>query len=495
MTGHLQLNIDWQRSAGKASPMLFSYFVEQFHRQVYGGIYQPGSHLADTEGLRQDVLQAVRRLRPGAIRWPGGCFVSSYHWRDGTGPDRHASYDKAWRAEEPNTFGTDEFIAFCRAVSAEPYICTNAGTGTQEEMSDWVEYCNMRDGTRNARLRAANGHVEPFGVRFWSIGNENYGDWEIGAHDASEWGRFVREAAKMMRRVDHRVTLAAAAASELDWDLGLLRSAGDQLDLLAVHAYAAGGDATYEQMMARHGHAEHIITRAEHLLELTGLSDRVRIAFDEWNPRYWHHPGHAGRELPDLSEWAKNDDNSTYTMADAVLHACFLNAALRHCRNVAMTNFSPLVNTRGPIYAYDAGIVLRPTFYVCEMYASSMLPEVLDANVLVEGFDARGEDGRSAYVPEGDAAVTIDRDTGKVAIAITNLHPDEPLSCGIWLPGRRLSPTARLTTLTGSDIDDFNDVAKPDAVVPSRTELNTDAERLALELPSHSVNVIELESA
>jgi alpha-N-arabinofuranosidase len=495
VTGHLQLNIDWQRSAGQSSPMLFSYFVEHFHRQVYGGIYQPGSRLADGSGLRRDVLQAVRRLRPGAVRWPGGCFASSYHWRDGVGPERRASYDKAWRAEDPNTFGTDEFIGFCRAVGAEPYICTNAGTGTQEEMSDWVEYCNLPGGARNARVRAENGHVEPFGVRLWSIGNENYGHWEIGAREATEWGRFVLEAAKMMRRVDHRVTLSAAGRGDIDWDLGLLRTAGEQLDLLAVHAYAAHGDATYEQMIARSSHAERLIARAEHMLQLTGLSDRVRIAFDEWNPRYWHHPGHAGRELPDLSEWAKNDDNSTYTMADAVLHACFLNAALRHCQSVAMTNFSPLVNTRGPIFAHDEGVVLRPTFHVGEMYASSMLPEVLDPHVIVERFDARGEDGRLVTVPKGDAAVTINRETGQLALAVTNLHPDDPLGCGIWLPGRRLSRAAQLTTLTGSHVDDFNDVADPSAVVPNRVELSTDGERLAVDLPPHSVNVIELESS
>jgi alpha-N-arabinofuranosidase len=156
----------------------------------------------------------------------GRMFVSAYHWKDGVGPDRKPSFDKAWRVEEPNTFGTDEFTGFCRAIGAEPYICTNAGTGTQEEMSDWVEYCNLRPQGRWARLRAENGFPDPHAVRYWSIGNENYGSWEMGAKSVGEWGRLVRESAKMMKRVDPGIQLMAASISDLDWNRGL-REAGD----------------------------------------------------------------------------------------------------------------------------------------------------------------------------------------------------------------------------------------------------------------------------
>ncbi|HTV10538.1 MAG TPA: alpha-L-arabinofuranosidase C-terminal domain-containing protein [Acidimicrobiales bacterium] len=491
MTAHLELNIDWHRSFGERNPLLFGYFLEHFHRQIYGGIFQPTSS-AGSSGLRLDVIEAIRRLQPAVVRWPGGCFASSYHWRDGIGPQRLPSFDKAWRAEEPNTFGTDEFVAFCRAVGAEPYICTNGGTGTPEEMSDWVEYCNLSGKSRNARLRVDNGNAQPFGVRLWSIGNENYGDWEIGARDAAEWARYVRESAKMMRRVDDRVVLSAPACGDIDWDVGLLRCAGEQLDLLAVHGYAAHGGASYEQMVARAGYPEQKIARAEQMLELVGLTGRVRIAFDEWNPRHWHHPGHAGRGRPNLDEWARNDDNSTYTMADAVLHACFLNSALRHCQSVAITNFSPLVNTRGPIYAYDGGVVLRPTYHVCELYASRTLPEVLDANVIVEHFKAGTEQGGVAEVPRGDAAVTIDRAAGRLAIALTNLHPDGPLECEVWAPGRRFAATGGVVTLTAPEVDDFNDVDHPTSVSPIRAELASTGERFTVTLPPRSVSVVEI---
>ena len=165
-------------------------------------VYDPGNPLSDEDGLRTDVLSAMRKIHVPILRWPGGCFVSSYHWKDGVGEERVPLFDKAWRVEEPNTFGTDEYIQMCRKIGCEPYICTNAGPGTAEEMSDWVEYCNLENEGQYAKQRIANGYEEPHKVKYWSIGNENYGWWEIGAKDEKEWGRLTLEAAKMMKHVD-----------------------------------------------------------------------------------------------------------------------------------------------------------------------------------------------------------------------------------------------------------------------------------------------------
>ena len=190
--------INANRTLGRRDPMIYGHFIEHFHRQIYGGVYDPGNPLSDAEGFRQDVLEAMRRIHVPVLRWPGGCFVSSYHWKKAVGRRRTPFFDKAWRVEDPNDFGTDEYVALCRKIGCEPYICTNAGTGTAEEMSDWVEYCNLDHEGEFAKWRIANGHEKPFGVKYWSIGNENYGSWEIGAKSAQEWGRLVLESAKMM---------------------------------------------------------------------------------------------------------------------------------------------------------------------------------------------------------------------------------------------------------------------------------------------------------
>jgi alpha-N-arabinofuranosidase len=135
--------IDAHRGCQRYDRLLFGQFLEHFHHQVYGGVFQPGSPLADTQGFRLDVVEALHELKVPIVRWPGGCFASVYHWRDGVGPERKPSYDKAWSLEDSNTFGADEYVRWSRMIGAEPYICGNGGTGSSEEMSYWVEYCNL----------------------------------------------------------------------------------------------------------------------------------------------------------------------------------------------------------------------------------------------------------------------------------------------------------------------------------------------------------------
>lgn len=145
------------REIGRRSPMLYGQFIEHFHRQIYGGVYDPQSPFADEDGFRTDVLEAMRRIKMPILRWPGGCFVSSYHWKDAVGKERQPFFDKAWRVEDPNSFGTDEYIKLCRKTGCEPYICTNAGTGTAEEMSTgWsTAIWKMRGNMRNGVLKTA----------------------------------------------------------------------------------------------------------------------------------------------------------------------------------------------------------------------------------------------------------------------------------------------------------------------------------------------------
>ena len=139
----MKVHVNEKRIVGKRDEMIYGHFIEHFHRQIYGGVYEPDSPLADEDGFRRDVLEAMKKIKVPILRWPGGCFVSSYHWKEAVGAKRTPMFDKSWRVEDPNTFGTDEYIKLCRKVGCEPYICTNAGTGTAEEMSDWVEYCNL----------------------------------------------------------------------------------------------------------------------------------------------------------------------------------------------------------------------------------------------------------------------------------------------------------------------------------------------------------------
>ena len=497
----MQFHVLPDRVRFSRSKMLYGHFLEHFHRQVYGGIYDPGSPLSGEDGLRQDVVKALVKIGVPVIRWPGGCFVSDYHWQDGVGRSRSSVFNRAWRVEEPNTFGTDEFIGLCRRLDCQPYICTNAGTGSAEEMSGWVEYCNLERGGRNARLRMENGHEHPFGVTYWSIGNENYGSWEIGAKTSGEWGSLVAEAAKMMKRTDPRIQLSAAALDDVEWNVSLLKKAGPYLDWISIHRYwdslvEKDDPADYPTCVAYTGDLDTSIRRVRGLLTAMGLDRQIKIAFDEWNLRSWHHPNiMTVRQGTTPSEYLlprdRNDLNQTYTMADAVFSACFLNALLRNADIVGMANFAPAVNTRGAIFTHEKGIVLRATYHVFDMYVNKMGEEVLDAWLdSAEPYRVTGKGG-PVDVDCVDLVATLRRADDTVVVAAVNKHARESRAVAFRMEG--FAGRVRVTTLCGDSVDAYNDIGFERRVAPFENDsiACVASDGVKIDLPAHSVNIVE----
>ena len=174
---------------GEVDPKIFGHFCEHAFGNIYGGYYDPGNPNADADGFRLDVIEALKEVAPTIMRYPGGNFVSNYHWEDGIGPkeNRKKVFEYAWLTEESNQFGTADFIEICRRVGAEPLICVNMGTGTIEEAMHWIEYCNGTGDTYYANLRRSHGYEEPFGVKYWGLGNESYGPWQMNNYTAEEY--------------------------------------------------------------------------------------------------------------------------------------------------------------------------------------------------------------------------------------------------------------------------------------------------------------------
>ena len=496
----MKITISNQQSVGKLNNLIFGQFIEHFHRQVYGGIYDPTSKFADEDGFRTDVIEALKDIKVPILRWPGGCFVSAYDWKKAVGPVRTSKFDKAWRVEEPGTFGTDEYIKFCRKVGCEPYICTNAGTGNAEEMSDWVEYCNLENEGEYAKMRIENGNEKPFGVKYWSVGNENWGPHEIGSKERYEWSLLVREAAKMMLRVDPSIELSAASIADLDWNLELFRRAGQYLDWVSIHGYwdySPDGirHSGYDDVILRTGKdISESIDRVRSYLTALGLQNQIKIAYDEWNLRGWYHPnimnnvhrdGHYSKEEY-LTPRDMNDRNETYTMADAVFSASFLNICLRNCDIVGMTCFSPIVNTRGAIFTYEDGIVLRPTYYVFKLYTEFLKGKVLSVWSENTPKITGNDHGTVKTVDKIDLVVT--EDDGKYAIAVINKDPDnfETLNINFL---EKTPEKLRIHTLNGESKDSYNDIGKTDVTIKSSewTAFTPD-----IALPPHSISVIEL---
>lgn len=477
------------------SPTIFGGFIEHFQDQIYGGIYDPGSPLSDENGFRKDVITALKELNIKVVRWPGGCFASGYHWKDGVGKVRTPVHDPVWGEIEPNTFGTDEFVKWCNLVGCEPYICTNAGNGTPQEMKEWVEYCNGVSG-EYAEKRKENGNKNPYGIKYWSIGNENWGDHEIGASTPVKWGPLVRKSADLMLSTDSTLILAAAATADKKWTLPLLQNAGDRLDMVAVHNYWLGfwqknGIPDYKTCIALSEEPQKFLDGMIRMLDSIGYKSKIRIAFDEWNLRGWHHPGYPRKEATILSDTAAmrliqkreiNNISSQYTMADALFSASFLNACLRKPEYVEMTNIAPIVNTRGPLYVYPGGIVKRTTFHTLSMYANLLQPNI--ANI-TEISDSIGS------IPVVDAVATSDSLRTNWSVALINRDPEHFTACtvkiGDWMPEGKF----KATVLSGDSPEAYNDKEKPERVKPE--EVIFSVRKGIVMLPPHSLSIIKYE--
>jgi len=490
--------IDASAASKPYSRMLFGGFIEHFGRQIYGGLFEPGSPLSDENGFRTDVIEAMRELKLSVVRWPGGCFASGYHWKDGVGKDRRPVDDPVWGTPDPNTFGTDEFVAWCRLVGCEPYICTNAGNGTPEEMRQWVEYCNATEG-EYADMRKANGHAEPHHVQYWSIGNENYGHWEIGRKSPAEWGPLVHQCAEQMRRVDPDINLAAAAwQAKRDWNLPLLAAVGRDLNYMAVHDYwlplwGKHEIPPFQRCIGLSDGPEKAIAAVIEVLEEAGCRGKIKIAFDEWNLRGWHHPGFPRKQAvaPDDEEAAQliakrelNAVAAQYTMADALFAASFLNACLRHCDDVGMANIAPIVNTRGPLYVHPNGIVRRTHFHTLTMYANELEGRVAPLSLKA------GSAGDQRKVDLLDAVATVDKSGRTWAIVLVNRHPSQHVACSINMKDLELDDTYKATVLAGDSTEAYNDIENPDRVVPEQTLLRI--REGFVQLPPHSLTIIKV---
>jgi alpha-L-arabinofuranosidase len=244
--GNARIKIDIDRQIGTIDKNIYGNFVEHLGRCVYGGIYDPESPLADEKGIRLDVLEAAKGLNIPLTRYPGGNFVSNYHWKDGVGSkeDRPPRMELAWARLETNQFGTNEFVEYARRLGTEPYFAVNLGTGTIKEAQEWVEYCNVKEGPYYAELRKKHGYPEPHHIKYWSLGNEMDGFWQMGHLNAEDYSKKAREAAKLMRLTDPSIKLIAAGASNFrpnndphEWNATVLAELREVVDYIALHMY------------------------------------------------------------------------------------------------------------------------------------------------------------------------------------------------------------------------------------------------------------------
>jgi alpha-L-arabinofuranosidase len=507
----IKVRLDRNAVIGDTDRRLFGAFIEHLGRCIYGGIFEPGHPTATETGFRGDVLALVRELAPTIMRYPGGNFVSGYNWEDGVGPveKRPRRMELAWLSTEPNTFGTNEFMDWCRLADIEPMLAVNLGTRGPDEARQLVEYCNHPSGTELSDRRRAHGWEEPHGIRFWCLGNEVDGPWQMGSKTATEYGRVAAEAAKMMRLTDPTIELAAVGSSGRNmptfghWEREVLRHTFDHVGFISLHTYlndyAGDAPALLASPDLMDGFIDEVTAIADEVAEERQSSKRIMLSFDEWNVWYRTRRGKARtREnwpvAPPILE-------EIYNVKDALAFGGACISLLNHADRVKAACLAQLVNAIAPIMTETGGPAWRQTiFFPFSDFSNLGRGTVLKCESDSPTYSASYYDPRGATdlhfpipeVPYLKVAAVHSVAAGTLTLFLLNRHLEEGASVEIVADGFVGLTLERATTLHHTDLDAGNTKGEPRRVWPTATPAVSVTDRIRADLPPASWNVVRL---
>ncbi|MBR6567895.1 MAG: alpha-N-arabinofuranosidase [Clostridia bacterium] len=422
---------------GEIDRRIYGSFIEHLGRAVYGGIYEPGHPTADEDGFRKDVIDMINELNVPIVRYPGGNFVSGYNWEDGVGPvdKRSPRLDLAWGVTEPNKFGTDEFMKWCKKAGTSPMMAVNLGTRGPDEARALVEYCNHKGGSKYADMRINNGYKDPWNVKLWCLGNEMDGPWQMGAKTAQEYGRTANEAAKLMKWVDSSIETVLCGSSSRymntfgDWEQKTLELAYDNVDYVSLHQYYDNHRGDTASFLAKSLELDEfiysVICTCDFVKAKRRSKKQINLSFDEWN--VWYHSNGAPFE-----KWstAPNQLEDIYNFEDALVVACMLITLMRHADRVKIACLAQLVNVIAPIFTKTGGGAFRQTiFYPFKEMSLHCNGSALRPIISCGKYDCKDY----TDVPFLEAVASYDEEKGEVALFCVNRSLDENMELEISL--------------------------------------------------------------
>jgi alpha-N-arabinofuranosidase len=490
-----QVFLDSNRTIAPISPLLFGGFAEHMGRCIYQGIYDPKSPLADENGLRKDVLVALKDQAYSVIRYPGGNFLSGYNWLDSVGSkdQRPRRRELAWQSIETNQFGTNEFMEFCAAINAAPMLAVNMGTGTIQSASDLVEYCNVPGGSYWSDLRASHGFRDPHNVRYWCVGNEMDGPWQIGRLDAVDYGRKALEAAKMMKWQDPTIETVLCGSSSghmptfPDWDRIILEIAWDHMDYLSMHCYIHNNEQDTPSYLASAIRFEHFVDTLEGTLRYVKAKRRsnhnVYLSWDEW--QVWHSIG-----IPMQGNWAEAPHlaEDVYNLEDALVVAQWLNVFLRKSHVLKIACVAQIVNVISWLQTRGGELLKQPSYYVFKLVSNIARGEALDVLVKAPGVETKQYDG----VPTLDVSASYNAENQHGAVFLVNRSLTESINTQIVWQDQQAIQVQKAWQLASNDPNESNTWEEPNRLVANTIPMPiVDNGRTMINLPPLSYTVLD----
>ncbi|GIO29559.1 MULTISPECIES: alpha-L-arabinofuranosidase C-terminal domain-containing protein [Paenibacillus] len=464
--------------------------------------------------VKREVMDMTRPLNAGMMRLAGN-YISAYHWEHGVGPvlERPVMYNEAWGGWTSKYFGTDEFIGFCRELQVEPLICVNDGSGTPEEAAKWVEYCNGSIDTPMGALRAANGHPEPYNVQYWEIGNEVWGQWQVGTCSADRFAERCKAFAQAMKAVDPSIVILACGHTDPEWNKPVLDIAGEHIDYLTMHLYHGFGrfgmnretpaEERYKAIATFPEWTRKDIGQAVELIRANPKTSHVKLAITEYNTM--HYPNTNRKGLPD-----------EHTLGAAVANAANLNEMLRASDMVHIGSFSDLVNgwlggciRVGDYYADQnsgkvsgwSGLPLTvygtPTYEVLKLYANRGIRRILPVDTVCGTFSVQSPKQTPVgldELPDLDVVACTNDDGSVITLFIVNRSLHE-VKAKLALQSFDFSGDTVLHEITGDSFEDINSVFEPDRIVCTTRTVPASDWKDGYPLRKTSVYAVEIKSA
>jgi alpha-N-arabinofuranosidase len=480
----IKISINTNDTGTVISRNIYGQFAEHLGRSIYDGFYKDGK-------IRQDIVDALKKIRVPNLRWPGGCFADQYHWRDGIGDKtkRPSTVNTTWgMVKEDNSFGTHEFLQLCDMIGCEPYIAGNVGTGTPEEMANWIEYLNFKEGSTLSDLRAANGHPQPYKVSFWGVGNES---WGCGGNMQPEfYADLYKQYATFCQNYPGaplKKIISGANSDDYHWTEVMMKNISvDQAWGMSVHYYtlpsgkwSSKGSATsfteseYAHTMSEALKLETILQHHEAIMDKYDPEKKMALLVDEWGIWTDVEPG--------TNPAFMYQQNS---MRDALMAATTLNLFNNHASRVRGANLAQTVNViHSVILTKGDQMLLTPTYHVFDLYQphqdATLLPLTFQSPLYINGTD-------TVAAVNGSAS----RDSKAVVhVSLVNLDPSKNIPITTSIPSK--SVTARI--ITSSKLTDINTFDhKDNVVIKEFKNFSKKGEEITINLPARSIVMLEI---